>query len=54
MFFSATLDGAVGRIAQVYTRDPVQHEVGGYDNQMVDEADHRFMPVPVHEKLSTC
>jgi len=51
MFFSATLDGAVGRIAQVYTRDPVQHEVGGYDNQMVDEADHRFMPVPVHEKL---
>ena len=52
MFFSATLDGAVGRIAQVYTRDPVQHEVGGYDNQMVDEADHRFMPVPVHEKLN--
>jgi len=52
MFFSATLDGAVGRIAQVYTRDPVQHEVGGYDNQMVDEADHRFMPVPVHEKLA--
>jgi ATP-dependent RNA helicase RhlE len=53
MFFSATLDGAVGRIAQVYTRDPVQHEVGGYDNQMVDEADHRFMAVPVHEKLAT-
>jgi len=53
MFFSATLDGAVGRIAQVYTRDPVQHEVGGYDNQMVEEADHRFMPVPVHEKLGT-
>jgi superfamily II DNA/RNA helicase len=26
MFFSATLDGAVGRIAQVYTRDPVQHD----------------------------
>lgn len=52
MFFSATLDGAVGRIAQVYTRDPVQHEVGGYDNQMVDEANHRFMPVPVHEKLA--
>jgi len=52
MFFSATLDGAVGRIAQVYTRDPVQHEVGGYDNQMVDEADHRFVPVPVHEKVT--
>jgi ATP-dependent RNA helicase RhlE len=52
MFFSATLDGAVGRIAQVYTRDPVQHEIGGYDHQMVDEADHRFVPVPVHDKLS--
>ena len=25
MFFSATLDGAVGRIAEVYTRDPVLH-----------------------------
>ncbi len=27
MFFSATLDGAVGRIAEVYTRDPVRHEI---------------------------
>jgi superfamily II DNA/RNA helicase len=52
MFFSATLDGAVGRIAQVYTRDPVLHEVAGYDRQVVEEADHRFIPVPVHEKLS--
>ena len=52
MFFSATLDGAVGRIADVYTRDPVRHEVGGYDRQVVEEADHRFVPVPVHEKLN--
>jgi len=52
MFFSATLDGAVGRIADVYTRDPVRHEVGGYDRQIVEEADHRFVPVPVHEKLN--
>ncbi len=29
MFFSATLDGAVGRIAEVYTRDPILHEVAG-------------------------
>ena len=27
MFFSATLDGAVGRIAEVYTRNPVRHEI---------------------------
>jgi superfamily II DNA/RNA helicase len=52
MFFSATLDGAVGRIADVYTRDPVRHEVGGYDRQTVEEADHRFVPVPIHEKLA--
>jgi superfamily II DNA/RNA helicase len=52
MFFSATLDGAVGRIAQVYTRDPVLHEVAGHDRQIVEEADHRFVAVPTHEKLS--
>jgi ATP-dependent RNA helicase RhlE len=27
MFFSATLDGAVGRIAEVYTRNPIRHEI---------------------------
>ena len=44
MFFSATLDGAVGRIAEVYTRNPVRHEVES-DSQTVEEADHRFIPV---------
>jgi ATP-dependent RNA helicase RhlE len=52
MFFSATLDGAVGRIADVYTRDAVRHEVGGFDRAVVDEADHRFVPVPAHGKLA--
>jgi superfamily II DNA/RNA helicase len=52
MFFSATLDGAVGRIAAVYTRDPVRHEVGGDERPTVEEADHRFVPVPQHEKLA--
>ncbi len=52
MFFSATLDGAVGRIAEVYTRDPVRHEVRGDDDGLlVDDADHRFVPVPSHDKL---
>ena len=51
MFFSATLDGAVGRIAEVYTRDPVRHEIE-YEGKTVEEADHRFMPVASHEKLA--
>ncbi|MFL6018668.1 MAG: DEAD/DEAH box helicase [Gaiellaceae bacterium] len=52
MFFSATLDGAVGRIAEVYTRDAVRHEVGGFDRAVVEEADHRFVPVAAHGKLT--
>ncbi|MEX0983840.1 MAG: DEAD/DEAH box helicase [Actinomycetota bacterium] len=52
MFFSATLDGAVGRIAEVYTKDPVRHEVAGDDDGLVDDADHRFVPVPAHGKLT--
>jgi ATP-dependent RNA helicase RhlE len=52
MFFSATLDGAVGRIASIYTRDPVRHEVVGLtDGLLVDEADHRFVPVPANGKI---
>jgi ATP-dependent RNA helicase RhlE len=50
MFFSATLDGAVGRIAEVYTRDPVRHEVESA-HQAVDEVEHRFLPVSSHDKV---
>jgi superfamily II DNA/RNA helicase len=53
MFFSATLDGAIGRMAEVYTRDPMRHEVGPVEMRFVEEADHRFLPVEPHEKLST-
>ena len=49
MFFSATLDGAVGRIAEVYTRNPVRHEIES-EGQTVEEADHRFVPVDAHEQ----
>jgi superfamily II DNA/RNA helicase len=52
MFFSATLDGAVGRIAGVYTRDAVRHEVQD-EGKTVEEADHRFVPVATHDKLAT-
>jgi ATP-dependent RNA helicase RhlE len=50
MFFSATLDGAVGRIAEVYTRNPVRHEVESA-HQAVDEVEHRFLPVASHGKV---
>jgi ATP-dependent RNA helicase RhlE len=52
MFFSATLDGAVGRIADVYTRNAVRHEIEG-EGQTVDDADHKFIPVERHDKLAT-
>ena len=51
MFFSATLDGAVGRIAEVYTRDPMRHEVPDGVGRFVEEADHRFIPVEPHDKV---
>jgi ATP-dependent RNA helicase RhlE len=45
MLFSATLDGAVGRLAARFIDDPVRHEVAGHDGPLVTEADHRFVAV---------
>ncbi|HYZ10504.1 MAG TPA: DEAD/DEAH box helicase [Actinomycetota bacterium] len=50
MFFSATLDGEVGRLARAYTTDPVLHEVQA-PRQTVDEADHWFIPVAAHDRV---
>lgn len=50
MFFSATLDGAVGRLAEHYTRNPVRHEIFS-EIDTVDEADHRFIPVEAGKKV---
>jgi ATP-dependent RNA helicase RhlE len=50
MFFSATLDGAVGRLATAYTRDAVRHAVET-PRPTVEEADHRFIPVTAHGKV---
>ncbi|MGH2711519.1 MAG: DEAD/DEAH box helicase [Actinomycetota bacterium] len=52
MFFSATLDGTVGRLAKMYTNDAVQHEVVS-EIQTVDEADHRFVPVEQATRVDT-
>ncbi len=50
MFFSATLDGAVGRVASAYTHDARRHEVESV-TQTVEDADHRFIPVETHGKV---
>jgi ATP-dependent RNA helicase RhlE len=50
MFFSATLDGAVGHLARAYTREPVLHEVAEA-TKTVEEIDHRFIPVSAHSKV---
>jgi ATP-dependent RNA helicase RhlE len=44
MFFSATLDGNIGRAAEAYTKDPVRHSIESL-LQTVDEATHKFIPV---------
>lgn len=44
MFFSATLDGTVGRLARAYTNQPVLHEVVE-KRPIIEEADHRFIQV---------
>ena len=50
MFFSATLDGDAGRIAQAYTRDAKRHEVVS-DTKTVESIDHKFVPVSAHNKV---
>ena len=49
MFFSATLDGEVGRLAASYTRDAKRHHVESA-LPTVDEAEHRFVNVATTDK----
>jgi ATP-dependent RNA helicase DeaD/ATP-dependent RNA helicase RhlE len=50
MFFSATLDGAVGNLARAYTRDAILHEVES-STETVEGLDHRFVQVDAHSKV---
>jgi superfamily II DNA/RNA helicase len=50
MLFSATLEGAVGRLAAAYTTNAARHAVET-TRPTVDEAAHRFIPVTAHEKV---
>ncbi|HEY0387562.1 MAG TPA: DEAD/DEAH box helicase [Gaiellales bacterium] len=52
MFFSATLDGEVGRLARSYTSDPARHEANP-DAETVEEVDHRFVQVTPETKVQT-
>ena len=45
LFFSATLDGEAGRVAQRYTRDAAVHEHGPTERRAAVEVEHRFLPV---------
>ncbi|MGZ4129195.1 MAG: DEAD/DEAH box helicase [Actinomycetota bacterium] len=50
MFFSATLDGAAGRLATAYTDDPARHEVAT-DGKTIEEVEHRFVAVDQSDKV---
>ncbi len=49
MFFSATLDGAVGHLARAYTQDAVLHEVES-PHDTVEGVDHQFLSVSAQGK----
>jgi ATP-dependent RNA helicase RhlE len=53
MFFSATLDGEVGRLAYAYTNHPAKHEAGLPDEHEQGEVEHRFVPVTADNKVET-
>ena len=50
MFFSATLDGRVGKLARAYTNDPTRHEVIE-KTLAIEDATHKFFPVDDASKL---
>ena len=50
LFFSATLDGEAGRIAEMYTRDAVRHEHTPPAKKAAD-IEHRFVRVEREERL---
>ena len=51
MFFSATLDGAVGELARAYTYMPVRVEAELSEEQSPGEIDHHFVAVTPENKV---
>jgi ATP-dependent RNA helicase RhlE len=52
LFFSATLDGEVGRVANEYTTDAARHEHAASAERRGD-VEHRFLSVAHEDKVST-
>jgi len=53
MFFSATLDGEVGELAQAYTQSPTRIEAELPSEQAPGEIDHKFVAVTQDGKIDT-
>src|SRR5438034_2013784 len=51
MFFSATLDGAVGELADSYTSNASRFEAGMPTELAQGEVDHKFVPVTAENKV---
>ncbi len=51
MFFSATLDGAVGELAHAYTRNAARHEGTLPPEHEQGEVEHRFVAVTMENKV---
>jgi ATP-dependent RNA helicase RhlE len=53
MFFSATLDGEVGRLAGLYTSSPSRFEADAPLETDAGETEHRYVAVNPHSKVET-
>ena len=53
MFFSATLDGEVGRLARAYTHNPSRFQAQLPSHLEQGETEHRFVPVTADSKIET-
>jgi ATP-dependent RNA helicase RhlE len=53
MFFSATLDGAVGELARSYTNSPARFEADWTEESESGEIEHRFVSVTHDTKVET-
>jgi superfamily II DNA/RNA helicase len=51
LFFSATLDGEAGRLAQRYTRDPAMHEHGPTERRAHSDVEHRFVEIAHSDRV---
>jgi superfamily II DNA/RNA helicase len=51
LFFSATLDGAVGELARAYTNSPAHIEAELPTEALPGDVDHRFVPVTADTKV---